>query len=81
MFEGPIGKKMMIRQGYVVPTCTLPDEIAGSLIYSEVSAGRSPCWGCNADRDICKGQPKHEGNKAPTGGCRSTRAAQDEDGG
>ena len=58
MFEGPIGKQMMIIQGYVPPTCTLPDELAGPLIYSEVSAGRSPCWECEGDRFVCKGQPK-----------------------
>lgn len=57
-FEGPIGKKMMIQQGYVPPTCILPDECAGPLIYSEVSAGRSPCDGCNEDRSLCHGKPK-----------------------
>jgi hypothetical protein len=57
MFSGPIGKQMMIEQGYVPPTCTLPDEMAGPIIYSEVSAGRSPCDGCNEDRLKCKGRP------------------------
>lgn len=51
-------KQMMIRQGYVPPTCTLDDRIAGPLIYAEVSKGRSPCSGCNADRSVCKGKPK-----------------------
>lgn len=60
MFEGPIGKRMMIHQGYVPATYTLHDDYAGPLIYSEVSAGRSPCWGCNADRGVCKGQAKCE---------------------
>ena len=58
MFEGPIGKAMMIEQGYVPPTCTLDDKVAGPLIYSEISAGRSPCWGCNMDRAVCGGAPK-----------------------
>ncbi len=58
MFEGPIGKKMMIEQGYVPPACTLDDKIAGPLIWSEINAGQSPCSGCNADRAVCQGQPK-----------------------
>ena len=58
MFEGQIGKDMMIKQGYVPATCTLPVELAGPLIYSEVNAGRSPCDGCNENRDVCKGGPK-----------------------
>ena len=57
MFEGKIGKDLMIQQGYVPSTCTLPDEYAGVLVYSEIKAGRSPCWGCNADRSVCHGQP------------------------
>ena len=56
MFEGKLGKEMMIRQGYVPATCTLPDELAGPLIYSETSAGRDPCANCNHDRLICKGR-------------------------
>jgi len=53
VFEGPIGKMLMIDQGYVPSTCTLDD---GPLIYAEISAGRSPCAGCNADRSVCKGK-------------------------
>jgi len=60
MFEGPVGKELMVKQGYVPSTCTLPDDLAGPLIYSEICAGRSPCWDCNADRNVCKGQPKKE---------------------
>lgn len=60
MFTGERGKELMIQQGYVPATCTLPAEMAGPLIYAEVSEGRSPCWGCNDDRAICKGQPKRE---------------------
>ena len=55
MFEGPIGKRMMIEQGYVPPTCTMDDRVAGPLIYSEINAGRNPCWECNADRAVCHG--------------------------
>lgn len=58
MFAGPVGKQMMIQQGYVPSTCTLDDQIAGPLIYSEVSKGRSPCAGCNETRSVCKGKPK-----------------------
>ena len=60
MFEGPIGKQMMIQQGYVPVTCTLDDQIAGSLIYSMTSAGKDVCAECNHDRNICKGRPKRE---------------------
>jgi len=60
MFEGQIGKKMMIQQGYVPQTCTLPVEIAGPLIWSEINAGRSPCDGCEADRSVCHGKPKQK---------------------
>lgn len=60
MFEGKIGKDMMIKQGYVPSTCTLPVEFVGFLIYSEVSKGKSPCDDCNADRSICKGKSKKE---------------------
>ncbi len=60
MFEGKLGKDMMIAQGYVPPTCTLPVDIAGPLIWKEINAGRSLCWGCEHDRSICKGQPKQE---------------------
>ena len=56
MFEGQIGKDMMIQQGYVSATCTLPLELAGMLIYSEINNGRSPCDGCEEDRNICKGK-------------------------
>ena len=60
MFEGTNGKQLMIQQGYVPPTCTLPDEFAGPLIYEEVCGGRSPCWGCNHNRTECNGHPKTE---------------------
>ena len=65
MFEGEIGKEVMIAQGYVPAACTLPVEFAGPLIYSEITEGRSPCWGCNADRAICGGQPKKEQDNDP----------------
>lgn len=58
MFTGPIGKEMMIKQGYVPATCTLHESYAGLLIYNEIKRGRSPCDGCNEDRSICKGGPK-----------------------
>jgi len=47
----------MIRQGYVPAGCTLDDQLAGPLIYSEVNAGRDPCAGCAADRAKCGGRP------------------------
>ncbi len=58
MFEGQLGKDLMIRQGYVPRTCTLDPKVAGGLIYSEINAGRSPCAGCNSDRTVCKGSPQ-----------------------
>jgi len=58
MFAGSAGKKLMVEQGYVPPTCTLPPELAGPLIYSEIQAGRSPCCGCAHDRLKCHGQPQ-----------------------
>ena len=58
MFEGELGKKMMIQQGYVPQTCTLPTALAGPLIWSEVNAGRDVCAGCEEDRGVCKGRPK-----------------------
>ena len=60
MYPGKLGKDMMIRQGYVPPTCTLDEEIAGPLIYSEVSKGKSPCWGCKEPRNVCQGQPERK---------------------
>jgi hypothetical protein len=58
MFSGELGKKMMIQQGYVPATCTLPVELAGPLIWSEINAGRDVCAGCEADRTVCKGRPQ-----------------------
>lgn len=57
VFSGPVGKSMMIRQGYVPSTCTLDEQLAGPLIFSEVQDGRDPCAGCAADRAICGGRP------------------------
>lgn len=63
MFGGQIGKDMMIRQGYVPKTCTLPIEYAGPLIWDCVNKGIDVCSGCNADRTVCKGRPKEEDGK------------------
>lgn len=60
MFAGKLGKDMMIQQGYVPKTCTLPEEIAGPLIYTETAAGRDVCATCNADRSVCNGRPKQD---------------------
>ncbi len=60
MFQGPNGKRMMIQQGYVPQTCTLPDEIAGPIIWDAINKGKSPCWECNGVRTVCKGQTKRE---------------------
>lgn len=57
-FEGEIGKALMIREGYVPATCTLPAAIAGPLIWRETNGGRSPCWTCAADRTACRGEPR-----------------------
>ena len=61
MFEGELGKQMMIEQGYVPATCLLPIETAGPLIWQEVNAGRSPCDQCHCNRVICKGRPPKDG--------------------
>lgn len=60
MFEGPIGKKMMIEQGYVPATCVMHEMVAGPVIYTEVAGGRDPCAGCNAggNRSVCGGRPR-----------------------
>ena len=58
MFPGPTGKQLMIEQGYVPETCTLPDDYAGILIYEYVNKGEDPCAGCNGDRSVCRGRPK-----------------------
>ncbi|GAG98535.1 unnamed protein product [marine sediment metagenome] len=58
MFEGQIGKDLMINQGYVPSTCTLDPVIAGPLIMSEIRKQQNPCWGCNSDRSVCKGAEK-----------------------
>lgn len=47
----------MIKQGYVPETCTLHENLAGLLIWSEVLMGRDPCAGCYEDRAVCKGRP------------------------
>ena len=60
MFEGELGRKMMVEQGYIPHTCTLPVEFAGPLVWSEINKGRSPCWECHDDRTVCKGQPKKD---------------------
>ena len=62
MFQGEIGKRMMIQQGYVPSTCTLSVELAGPLIWSEVNAGRDVCAGCEDDRSVCHGRPKRRNN-------------------
>lgn len=58
MFNGDVGKKLMIQQGYVPATCTLAAELSGMLIWSEVNAGRDPCAGCEEDRTKCHERPK-----------------------
>jgi hypothetical protein len=60
MFDGALGKKMMIEQGYVPPTCTLHESLAGPLIWSEMNAGRDPCAGCREKRARCGGRPNRE---------------------
>ena len=60
MFGGAQGKQMMVQQGYVPPTCTLPDEYGGALIYFETNTGRDPCAACEKDRAECDGRPRRE---------------------
>lgn len=42
-------------------TCTLPEKLAGPLIWSEINLERDVCDGCNEDRIICKGRAKKVG--------------------
>ncbi len=46
--------KMAKELGYVPPGCLL----GGIVVMAEVTAGRSPCWGCNGPRERCGGQGK-----------------------
>jgi hypothetical protein len=41
-------------QGYVPAGCLL----GGVVVMAEVSAGRSPCSGCEGPREKCGGRPK-----------------------
>lgn len=52
-----VNKALMIRQGYVPATCTMPEDLASRLIWSEIIMGRDPCAGCYADRAACGGRP------------------------
>ena len=40
--------------GYVPAGCLL----GGSVVMSEVNAGRSPCWDCAGPRERCHGKPR-----------------------
>lgn len=40
--------------GYVPKGCLL----GGAVAMAEVTAGNSPCWGCNGPREKCGGKPK-----------------------
>ena len=61
-------KDLMIGQGYVPATCTMPDPPAGMLIWQEINAGRDPCAGCNHDRDECSGRPHQPAAPEPQDG-------------
>lgn len=43
-------------QGYVPSGCLL----GGTVVMSEVNAGRNPCWGCEGPREKCGGKPKRK---------------------
>ena len=55
--SGADGIALMASLGYVPTGCTLAPVDAGVYIWRQVNAGRSPCWGCSADRDACGGLP------------------------
>jgi len=40
-------------QGYIPQTCLL----GGQVVMGLVNEGKSPCKGCNCDRNKCKGKP------------------------
>jgi len=73
------GKQLVVEQGYIPSTCTLPDELAFTLVMSEEEAGRRACWGCNHDRRVCLGKPKNSDEppavtaKDPCRGARPNR--------
>lgn len=54
------GKELMVARGYIPATCTLPADLVFSLVMSEEGEDRRACWGCNADRSICHGEPKQD---------------------
>ncbi len=70
MFKGALGKQMMIDQGYVPAGCKLSPEVAGPLIYTEISAGRSPCAGCAHDLNECKQSAPAKPAPEPRSGAR-----------
>ena len=55
VYAGAGGFQAMLEQGHVPRTCTLPPVNGGVVIWTEVQAGRSPCWGCRGDRAVCQG--------------------------
>ena len=66
MFPDQAGKDLMIKQGYVPSACTLPIELAGPLIWSEINHSRDPCAGCNDNRAVCHGRPREKETKETT---------------
>lgn len=48
---------MVVQQGYVPITCTMPGEMCWLLVQSQ----GNPCNGCNADRKVCNGRRTIEG--------------------
>lgn len=63
MQEKDTMRELCVQQGYVPATCILD----GMIIIGLINKGKSPCDGCNANRDICKRKRKSYENYTETG--------------
>lgn len=55
--EGAEGLHRMMTLGYIPETCVLAPVDGAAYVWRSVEAGRSPCWTCSANRDVCGGLP------------------------
>lgn len=58
--DGADGLRLMARHGYIPAACVLSPADGAAYVYRAVEAGRSPCWGCSADRAKCGGLPMRD---------------------
>lgn len=57
VLDGAAGMALVMRRGYVPPTCVLAPLDGAHYVVGQVKAGRSPCWSCSAPRAKCGGEP------------------------